>query len=149
MDGNQPAADMAWVKDFFGRKDRFAASSGIELVEVSRGRAVAQMEIKECHLNGANMAHGGAIFTLADFAFAVASNSAGIVSVSISSSINYVKAAAAGQTIRAEAIELNDSPKVAAYQVRITNEDSELLAIFEGLCFRKKITLEQIDSQTN
>ncbi len=57
--------------------DRFAEHTGIELVEVSKGYARAEMKVEEKHLNGLGLAHGGAIFTLADLAFAAACNSHG------------------------------------------------------------------------
>ncbi|MDQ1331332.1 MAG: acyl-CoA thioesterase, partial [Thermodesulfobacteriota bacterium] len=69
--------------DFFRENDRFAGHSGIELLELSEGRAKAVMEIKRHHLNAVNSVHGGAIFTLADFVFAAASNSRGTVDVAI------------------------------------------------------------------
>ena len=57
--------------------DRFAARCGIELLAVSPGQARARMSLRPDHLNGLGSVQGGAIFTLADFAFAAASNSHG------------------------------------------------------------------------
>jgi len=51
---------MESVRNFF-KNDTFAEHLGIELLEVSKGRAKAKMEIKDHHLNGINIAHGGAI----------------------------------------------------------------------------------------
>ena len=56
-------------------EDLFARHTGIELRDVGPGWAKASMKIQPCHFNGARTVHGGAIFTLADFAFAAASNS--------------------------------------------------------------------------
>ena len=53
-------------------KDRYARHSGIELVDVGPGTATVRMRIVDEHRNGVGMVHGGAIFTLADFAFAAA-----------------------------------------------------------------------------
>ena len=75
---------MERIKSFFQR-DRFAALAGIELLEVSPGYAKVKMPIDERHLNGVSCVHGGAIFTLADFALAVASNSHGTVAVAAGS----------------------------------------------------------------
>ena len=128
---------MEVIKKFF-KNDRFARHVGIELLEVSEGRAKAKMTVKECHLNGVNIAHGGAIFSLADLAFAVASNSHRTVAVSINVSISYLKASVAGDTLVAEAIEVSRNPKLATYEVRVTNETDELIAIFLGTVYRKK-----------
>jgi acyl-CoA thioesterase len=127
---------MEAIKKFF-KNDRFADHVGIELLEVSEGRAKAKMEIKDHHLNGINIAHGGAIFSLADLAFAVASNSHRTIAVSINVSISYLKAAASG-TLIAEAKEVSLNPKLATYEVRVTDETDDIIAIFLGTVYRKK-----------
>ncbi|HDM78639.1 MAG TPA: hotdog fold thioesterase [Deltaproteobacteria bacterium] len=121
----------------FFENDRFAKHSGIELLEVSEGKAKAKMEIGEKHLNGVGLVHGGAIFTLADLAFAVASNSHGTAALAINVSIAYLKATTKG-TLFAEAEEVSRNPKLATYAVRVTNEDDELIALFQGTVYRKK-----------
>ena len=55
--------------------DRFAGNNDIRLISISKGEAVAELVISDKHLNGVNIIQGGALFTLADFAFAAASNS--------------------------------------------------------------------------
>ena len=124
------------IKKFFNG-DRLAEYLGIELVEVSMGKAVARMEIREEHLNGIDTVHGGAIFTLADFAFAVAANSHGRVTVAINVSISFMKASTKG-TLTAVANEISLNPKIATYTVNICNDDGELIAIFQGLAYRKR-----------
>ena len=128
---------MKAIRNFF-KNDRFADHVGIELLEVSEGRARAKMEIKDHHLNGVNIAHGGAIFSLADLAFAVASNSHQTVALSINVSISYVKASVAGETLFAEANEVSLNPKLATYEVRVTDETNDIIAIFLGTVYRKK-----------
>ena len=127
---------MESVRNFF-KNDRFAEHVGIELLEVSEGRAKAKMEIQEHHLNGVNIAHGGAIFSLADLAFAVASNSHRTIALGINANISYLKAAADG-TLFAEAKEVSLNPKLATYEVRVTDENNDLIAIFLGTVYRKK-----------
>jgi len=127
---------MESVRIFF-KNDRFADHVGIELLEVSEGRAKAKMEIQEHHLNGVNIAHGGAIFSLADLAFAVASNSHRTIALGINASISYLKAATGG-TLIAEAKEVSLNPKLATYEVRVTDENNDLIAIFLGTVYRKK-----------
>ncbi len=123
--------------DEFFRNDRFAAHCGIELLEVREGYARAKMRIEDHHLNGVNVVHGGAIFTLADLAFAAASNSHGTVAVAINASIWYVKAALEG-TLVAEAQEVSLNPKLATYSIKVTNENGDIFATFEGMVYRKK-----------
>jgi len=127
---------METVRNFF-KNDTFADHVGIELLEVSEGRAKAKMEIKEHHLNGINIAHGGAIFSLADLVFAVASNSHKTIALGINASISYLKAATGG-TLIAEAKEVSINPKLATYEVRVTDKHNDLIAIFLGTVYRKK-----------
>jgi acyl-CoA thioesterase len=122
-------------------RDRYAKHSGIELVSVSPGQAVAQMLIQAHHLNALGSVQGGAIFTLADFAFAAASNAHGKAAVAINVSITYMKAASSG-TLRAEARELSVNPKLGSYTVNVTDEHDNLIAVFQGLVYRKEQTLE-------
>jgi len=130
------------IKKFF-ENDKFAEYLGIELLEVSEGKAKAKMEIKEHHLNSVKIAHGGAIFALADLVFSVASNSHGTVAVSINVSISYLKAVKTG-TLFATAEEVSCNPKLATYTIHVTDEEDDIIAIFQGMVYRKKEKLEDI-----
>jgi len=128
---------METIKQFFQKNDQFADYVGIELLEVSAGSAKAKMEIKKHHLNGVNTVHGAAIFTLADLVFAVASNSHGTIAMGINVNISYLKAIKEG-ILYAEAKEVSKNPKLASYQVQITDAVGDLVAIFQGMVYRKK-----------
>lgn len=128
---------MGIIKDFFISHDLFARHTGIELREVGEGWAKASMEIKPYHLNGAKTVHGGAIFTLADFAFAVASNSHGNLAMGINTSVSFVKAPTTG-TLHAVATEQSRNPKLASYSVMITDDADSVVAIFQGMVYLKK-----------
>ncbi len=121
----------------FSENDRYARHSGIELVEYSKGAARARMKIEQYHLNAVGIVHGGAVFTLADFVFAVASNSHGTVAVSINSNISNLKAVKSG-FLYAEARELALSRKLGHYEVLVTDESGDLVAIFQGMVYRKR-----------
>lgn len=128
---------MQELMEFFSAADKFARHSGIELVDAGPGRAKASMKIEPFHFNGAGTVHGGAIFTLADFAFAVASNSHGAMAMGISTSVNFVKAATGG-TLYAEATEQSKGPKLASYSVMVTDDAGDVVAVFQGMAYRKK-----------
>lgn len=134
---------MEAIKNFIAKNDRFAKHAGIELLEVAPGTAAARMKINRQHLNGVNIVHGGAIFTLADLTFAAASNSHGTVAVAINVSIAYIKAAGQG-TLFAKAREVSRNPKLALYQVDITDDHGDLIATFQGMVYRKKEKLLDI-----
>ena len=127
---------MEKIKEFF-KNDNFSAISGIKLQEVSPGYAKAIMNIEEKHLNALKTVQGGALFTLADHTFAAASNAYGNVAVSINANISFVKAAA-GKTLTAEAKETSINPKILTYTVNITDDKGDLVAIFQGIGYRKK-----------
>lgn len=130
------------IKEFF-KNDNFAAMSGIEILEVSPGYAKAVMNIEEKHLNALKTVQGGALFTLADLTFAAASNAYGNVVVAINANISFVKAAT-GKTLTAEAKETSINPKILTYTVNITDDRGDLVAIFQGMGYRKKISLEDL-----
>ncbi len=121
----------------FSTNDTFAKQVGIELLEASKGKAKARLDITEDHLNSFKTVHGGVIFTLADFVFAVAANSHGTVAMAINVSISYIKAVTGG-TLFAEAKEVSLNPKLGTYSVYITDESGDLIATFQGMAYRKK-----------
>jgi acyl-CoA thioesterase len=120
---------------FFG-KDNFAAHNGIEVVEVGKGSATVRMTIAPMHLNSHGTVHGGALFSLADAAFALASNSHGIPAAAINAHISYMRSARTG-TLFARAEEFALNPKLATYSVYITDQEENRIAIFQGMVYRK------------
>jgi acyl-CoA thioesterase len=124
------------ITDPFFTKDTWAKNAGIELLDVSPGRARVLMRIEERHKNSHGTVHGGAIFTLADAAFALASNSHGIPAAAINAHISYVKSASGG-ILYADAEEFSINPKIATYMVKVTDDQGEKIAIFQGMVYRK------------
>jgi len=117
--------------------DRFASHNEIRLVSVKMGEAVAEMTVSEKHLNGVNIIQGGALFTLADFAFAAASNSHGRIALATNASITFFKGVSSGKLI-ATATELNPGKTLSNYTVTITNEEGTKIAFFTGTAFLKE-----------
>jgi acyl-CoA thioesterase len=124
-------------RKFIADKDKFAKSVGIQLLEVAAGRAKASLKIDRQHLNAVGIVHGGAIFALADLVFAAASNSHGNIAVAINANISYLKAVSGG-ILTAEAKEVSRSQKLATYSIRVTDDDGDLVADFQGMVYRKK-----------
>lgn len=106
--------------------DQFARLIGLELVKVELGYAEVRMEIKEKHLNGVGIVQGGAIFTLADFAFAAAANAGGRITLGINANITYFKPAR-GKYLLAKATETSSSRSLCNYSVDIFDEDNDML----------------------
>ena len=124
--------DMQWFLD----RDAFAGLLGIRLLEAGPGYAKTAMDLTDQLKNGAGIAHGGAVFTLADLAFAVAANSHGKLSLAVAASISYVKAGR-GKTLFAEAREVSLGGKMGTYAITISNDAGETVAAFQGTVYRK------------
>lgn len=118
-------------------KDRYAALSGIDIIEAGKGYCRTRLVIEDKHLNAANVVQGGAIFTLADFAFAVASNSHGQLALAINVNISFLRAKSSG-TLYATATEVGDPRQLGAYDVLVTDEQDAVIARFNGMVYRKK-----------
>jgi acyl-CoA thioesterase len=127
----------------FFKKDKFAEYNGIKLLEAADGRARSSMTITPQHLNGLGIVHGGALFSLADFTFAAASNSRGNIAVAINANISYMKSVSSG-TLYADAREISVNHKLGTYTIDITDEAGELLAVFQGMVYRKKEKVDQL-----
>lgn len=127
---------MDWKKFF--KNDKFATDAGMELETVEPGHAVASFKIEARHLNAGGVAQGGAIFTLADLAMAAAANAHGILSFSIQSDIRFLESAFEGETIRAEARERLLKRNIAHYNATVTNAEGKVIAIVDGILYRKQ-----------
>ena len=117
--------------------DRFAAHTGIELVKAAPGYALTRLAVQEKHLNGAGFVQGGAIFTLADFAFAAASNEAGSLTLGINATIAYIKGPR-GKVITAEAKEVSATNKLCTYEATVYDEDGQTVAKMLATGYIKK-----------
>lgn len=118
-------------------RDLFARSLGIALVELAPGFAKCELTVRDSMLNIHGSAHGGAIFALADAAFAAASNSYGLTTVALSMTINYLEPVAAGTRLTAEAKEESATARVALYHLQVCDEHGELIASLHATAFRK------------
>jgi len=127
---------MERVKKFLSKRDRFARMLGFELMELGEGYAKVQAKIGEEHFNAADVLHGGFLFSLADFAFAAASNSRDELSLAIGANILFHRAVTEGR-VYAEAREIRDGRKIASYEVKIYDEAGDILATFSGTVYRK------------
>lgn len=129
------------AKNYFAN-DRYAALTGIEIVDVRTGYCKACLIIKDEHMNAANVVQGGAIFTLADLAFAVASNSRGQLALAINVNISFLKTVSGG-ILHAVANEVKEPGKLGAYDVLVTDDEGEIVARFNGMVYRKKCPIDE------
>lgn len=124
------------VVDTMFNGDAFSQWLGIERLEERPGHCRLKMTVRPEMTNGFKIAHGGISYSLADSALAFASNGHGTQAVSLETSISHTKPVNTGDTLWAVAEEKNLSRKTGLYEVRITNQNNELVALFKGTVYR-------------
>ena len=120
--------------------DPFARWLGIILLELGRGYSRLAMELQPHMVNFLGIPHGGAIYSLADAAFAAAGNSHGRVAVALSMTINYRATVPPGTRLLAEAVEQSLGGRTGLYRITVTADDPQksLVALCDGTVYRKK-----------
>ncbi|MDD6279886.1 MAG: PaaI family thioesterase [Ruminococcus sp.] len=108
------------VRELFS-KDRYATENGAVIDEIGEHYAKCSLAVDAHHKNAMGAVMGGVSFTLADFAFAVASNWEGVPTVSLSSTINYL-GKVRGERLIAEAILIKDGRTTCCYSISVTDE---------------------------
>jgi acyl-CoA thioesterase len=117
--------------------DNFAKFMGIRLLELKKGYSKVTMLVTKEMVNLHKVAHGGAIFALADAAFAAAGNSRGQKAVALCMNINYCLPATEGMTLIAEAFEESLGRRTGLYRIAVRSEDGRLIASSQGTVYRK------------
>ena len=128
--------------DYMLNQDYFSQWMGIKVIEVKENYCLIEMPIKKEMLNGLKTVHGGVTFSFADSALAFSSNNTGDAAVALNCVISFTKAGKEGDVFRAESILVNDTRKTAIYDIKITNQNEELVAKFVGTVYKigKKVT---------
>lgn len=120
--------DLEEAKEFF-IKDRYAmVTTGLDILEVGPKYAKCILNIEERHFNVAGTVMGGAIFTLADFTFAVASNFRQGHAVSLNSSINFFRPGT-GKYLTAESEIVKDGKTIINYNINVKDDQDRLVAV--------------------
>ena len=122
------------VREFFSG-DKFATGAGSEITEFEYGRASVRMPITPNHSNGMGNVMGGAIFTLADFALAVASNIDNEPSVAVNNSIQFCSSCK-GDVLIAEAYEDKSGHNLGFYTVDVYDNTHRYIAKMTATCYR-------------
>ena len=106
---------------------------GMKIIDAGPAYAVVEMRLEARHLNGFSIAHGGAVFALADTAFAHACNSDNIVTVAQQCQINFLQPGRAGDLLTATAKGRTHSGRTGLYDVTITGGNGDVVAEFRGM----------------
>ena len=124
------------IIDKMFNNDPFSKWLGIERMEESAGYCVLRMTVRQEMLNGFAVAHGGITYSLADSALAFAANTHGIQSMSIETSISHTKQVLEADILTAKTKEISLTNRVGIYQIDITNQNNEIVALFKGTVYR-------------
>ncbi|MFI4910720.1 MAG: PaaI family thioesterase [Sedimentisphaeraceae bacterium JB056] len=119
--------------------DNFAKHLGLEIVEVKDGIARAKMPVRQEILNGAGIVHGGAIYSLAVWALALAANDSSkddAISVGVGSSINYISNVSSG-CLYAAAKPVNVGRTLSTYHSTVTDDNGNVIAVLQGSAYHK------------
>jgi len=124
--------------------DPAAKLLGLELIDSGSGSgtAIVALNVNETHLNFNGTCHGGIVFSLADMAFGLASNSHGVVAAGINANIAYHTATQMGDRLIAQARETARTTRLATYIVEVLRNESQIVATFTGTVY---ITDDQHD----
>lgn len=120
------AAEAMW------RDDNASKWLGMRIEEVRPGYARLSMTVTANMVNGHNLCHGGLIFTLADSTFAFACNSHNQRAVAAGASIEFIAPAFLGDVLTAEGIEQTLKGRTGVYDMKVTNQKGEVIALFRG-----------------
>lgn len=113
------------------RADAATRGAAVRIVDVAPGAATAAMTVGEQHLNGHGVCHGGYLFLLADSAMAYACNSHGVSTVAAGADIVFIRPAALGEELVAEAVERSRAGRSGLYDVTV-RAGARVVAEFRG-----------------
>ena len=121
------------IADSILEKDQATVQLGMEIEDIAAGRATLSMTVRADMINGHDICHGGYIFTLADSACAIASNSRNVNMVLQSSTITYLNAARLGDRLTAIGEESALRGRSGVIDVSVYDQAEQLIALFRGL----------------
>jgi acyl-CoA thioesterase len=126
------------VREHMYARDRAAQHLGIQITEMGPGTATLTMAVRPEMLNGFDICHGGYITTLADTAFAYACNSYNELTVASGLTVDFVAPGRGGDVLTAVGKEVSLTGRTGVYDVTVTNQRGELVAVFRGRSYRMK-----------
>ena len=127
-------ASIEEAREYF-KNDLFAMNAGITLDELWEGGCVCSMPIGDMHKNAAGGVMGGAIFTLADFSFAAASNNMHRTTVAQQVSVNFLSGTK-GSRLFARAQCKKDGKTTCVYNIDVTDDLGKDIAQFIGTGYK-------------
>lgn len=126
------------VREGMFASDRASKSLGMQVIEVTPGRAVMTMTVRDDMLNGHDICHGGLIATLADSTFAFACNSYDELTVASGFAIELLAPGRRGDVLTATCVEVSKAGRTGVYDTEVINQRGERIAVFRGRSYTIK-----------
>jgi acyl-CoA thioesterase len=127
------------IFDKINSEDTFARLIGMKLIEIQPDFARATLYITDATINIYQMAHGGAIFSVADQACEAAGNSFGDPAVALQHSIHFLNAGKSGDLLEATAKVTNRSNRIGLIEFEVRNQEGLLLSAGQQLIYFKNV----------
>lgn len=137
----------ACAESMFSR-DQASQQLGMKILSVNPGKAVLTMTVDNRMIQGHGACHGGYLFTLADSAFAFACNTYDLATVASGCSIEYVAPAKEGDQLTATAEERSRGSRTGVYDITITNQDGQTVALFRGKSYQVRGSVRRLEENT-
>lgn len=112
--------------------DHVTRALGIRIVQMAPGYVRMTMTVRNDMLNSFRICHGGLITTLADSAFAYACNSYNRLTLAAGIAVDFLAPAKEGDLLTAEAKEISRNGRTGIYDVTVTNQNNEQVAVLRG-----------------
>jgi len=118
-------------------KEPFAQELEMKLAALELGQSTVEMIYDQASMSNIyGRAHGGAIFALIDEAFETASQTHGTIAVALNINIQYIASPEPGKLLRANAKEISGTRKTASYEIKVSDQDGQLIAMCQALAYR-------------
>jgi len=126
-------------------KEPFAKKFGLKLKDLREGYSRVEMKFTPDTRNLFGSAHGGALVALVDEAFETASNSHGTMAVALNMNVTFISSPPPGSRLIAEAREVSRTNKTASYEIKVFDEQNNLMVSCQALAYRTGKTLPFLD----
>ena len=128
------------ISEKVNHEDTFSRTIGVKLIELLPGVARASLPVTEETVNIHRMAHGGAIFSVADQACEAAGNSFGQPAVALQQNIHFLAAGRSGDFLEATAKVIHRSNRIGLIEFEVKNQEGLVVAIGQQVIYFKKIS---------
>ena len=119
------------------KKEPFARALQMQLVDLEDGYSLVHMIYEPEKMNNIYArAHGGALYSLIDEAFETAGQTDGTIAVALNVNVTYVSSPEPGQRLQAEARRVSQTRKTASYDIKVTDNNGQVIALCQALAFR-------------